>query len=102
MLFKSKEVKESFLRWANIWDGNPQETHPLDNSLFYAFALKVFINEDIHKIDKEEFVRFAKKHINTTAHHNKGLVQRYYERLVIINEFLQDATKKQLITISHE
>ena len=100
MSFETNEVRDVFLRWATLWDGNPQETSVQDNSLFYEFALKFFQNESILLLKKEDFVRYAKKHIHTSLTHNRGLIQRYYDRLVIINEFLKDMINKESIIIN--
>jgi len=98
MPFKTNEARDAFLQWASLWSGNPQESHPNDISRFNEFALVFFKNEDIRLLNREEFVQYAKQFIKTSATHNKGLVQRAYERLVVINDFLRDTSGKQLIT----
>ena len=98
--FKTKSVEEAFLRWATLWGGNPQQTHPKDNEVFYDFAMALFRNEDILLLDKNDFVRFAKKYIPTSSTHNRGLTQRYYDKLVIINDFMKSATRKELVILN--
>ncbi|MBQ6761892.1 MAG: hypothetical protein IJP49_04000 [Bacteroidales bacterium] len=95
-IFESDETEKAFLNWANLWCGNPQESHPLDNEIFYKFALTYYLQKE--KVDKEQFVKYAKKKIPTSKLHNRGLTQRYYTHLQIITQFLKDAENRKWIS----
>lgn len=99
MPFKTEEVKDAFLQWANLWNGNPQEGNACDDAVFYAFVLEFFKHEQLCELEPDLFIRYAKLHIKTSKNHNSGLIQRYYKRLVLYYNFLCESTKKGWISI---
>lgn len=84
-IFSSPKTLEAFEKWV----GGPLEPnyHPCDDERFYSFVIIYFKEND--DVEKDAFVKAAKKHHPTSREHKRGMYQDYYNRLQIITAFLK-------------
>lgn len=84
MLFNSESTEKAFMSWLTIGGGvNP---NPQDNERFFVFARLYFENEE--SITQDAFVKAAKKLTHTSKRVNRGICQKYYRKLITIQDFL--------------
>ena len=90
-IFKNNETQKVFDEWIQPFNGiNP---HPLDDERFYAFVRKYYLNNEA--VSREVFSKEARKYTHTTRTINRGICQKYYDRMISIIGFIK-AMKIQL------
>lgn len=84
-IFKSFKTQEAFENWLSIGGGiNP---NPPDVQRFFVFV-KVFCQNE-ERVTKEQFVNEVKKYTHTSIRINRGVCQKYYSYLDIIQKYTQ-------------
>lgn len=91
-IFNSKETEKAFLDWVKPFNGEVVQANPADEKRFHQFA-KTY-HDKKEGVSKKEFVVYAKQFIPTSGTHNRGLVQEYYSRLIIVDKFLNDTKER--------
>lgn len=76
---------KAFESWLEIGGGiNP---NPEDVERFYKFACEYCNNGE--NLSKKTFVKMCKKYTRTTRNINRGVCQKYYDRLNTICDFIK-------------
>lgn len=83
--FKKESTEQAFNAWLAI--GGGINSNPKDVERFYEFAREYFKNGEV--LEKEVFVKMCKKFTHTTRQTNRGICQKYYEKLKTIVEYLK-------------
>lgn len=83
-IFKNNCTQDAFDAWLN---NNGITPHPMDEERFYTFAFEYFKNEEY--IDQRAFVKICKKYTHTTRTENRGICQKYYQRLITLVNFMK-------------
>ena len=83
-IFKCKNTNKAFLDWIKVFGAT---YHPSDVIRFYDFAVVYYRNRE--DVSKKAFVKECKKYTHTTQRENRGICQKYYEKLFTIVEFLK-------------
>ena len=84
-IFKEESTQKAFESWLKISTGIAPNTP--DKNRFYAFAYEYFKHGEF--IDKDTFVKKCKAFTHTTRSTNRGVCQKYYEKLELIVDFLK-------------
>ena len=84
-IFRSQKTQEAFEKWV----GGPlgPNYHPCDDERFYSFV-NIYFKENEH-VEKDAFVKAAKKHHPTSRENKRGMYQEYYGKLQTITAFLK-------------
>ncbi len=85
----TEKTRKAFHSWLAPIEPN---YHPLDDERFFSFAETCYSEKD--EITKEEFVKYAKSLHPTTNKHHRGMYQEYYDKLVVIVQFLKWKNRK--------
>lgn len=84
-IFSNDATQKAFDSWLSIGGGiNP---NPEDKERFYTFANEYAKNNE--NIDEKIFVKICKKYTHTSHSVNRGICQKYYQRLITLVDFMK-------------
>ena len=84
-MFLTEQTKKAFNEWVANWGAT---YHPEDVNRFNKFAL-LYCKEPQNQINKSEFVKEVKKYTKTSIRLNRGIAQKFYQRLETIKSFCE-------------
>lgn len=79
----NEKTKAAFYNWISKWGATYNQS---DIDCFNEFAL-LYCKDNDNNITKDEFVKEVKKYTHTSVTQNRGIAQKYYKRLEIIQSF---------------
>ena len=82
-MFLTEPTQKAFDEWVSKWGATYNDS---DVNQFNKFAL-LYCKDANNNLTKEEFVKAVKKYTHTSIKEKRGIVQKFYYRLLAIQSF---------------
>ena len=84
-IFKCEETANSFEQWAESFGGGM--IHPCNQERFFKFVVIYCKNEEF--LSKDNYVKLVKNTSMINLPENRGLAQKSYDQLMLLNDFIK-------------
>lgn len=83
-IFINEGTQKAFEAWLKPFGF---QVNPQENERFYLFVKLYYLNEE--NVSRDAFSKEVKKYSGPTGSYKKGIIQKYYDRLDAIIDFLK-------------